>query len=580
MQPPPSIEPNSSASIQNLTLTENLVGAAQEVTSRHRVLYEDREQRTTSDIVAIFGFHSEDQAKRGELLLCEILARANLNVVNDVIAAFQSRVPLILNPVAKSLKDIKDRVRPKDPILKKLRKIQRAVKKTQDAVAEYIEQIKRQTESQAWEQVAIAWVEMNHFLERIKDFRREILGVEVAIIRTPGSKPLGRLPTHPIEFAQIGPVVRTESVVCVSFDLFFDSWLNGFCRKIAEVIDPTCQYATTVDEMRLISKYDEFYNRCAPRHCHLSDDEKYDPTQLLRIETHSKKLIWAQGRLLKQMLGSDNEVTSSKSAKQGGGLPLNSNAAGNADVIVVAEIIKKSGQQARADIEAGASKLRETVKDLAEVLGKVSEALADPLVAAARDASVKKGVPHEFVWWVLQERHDGKFPTVDVAFKRCGLGSKRKKAGLPYCRNTVYRWLVKIKAELVKRGLMEKSRVGRSAVKVSNYDVGKTKDLNPSSVDMDEPPDEFVKWVDDQIFAGVNFTKDDWIAHLPTDSESMGLESVDGDKLRIILKKWLKKALIILDKDTSGPLEDDCHEPTKPDTRAQELPEGNEPRED
>ena len=255
---PPSTEPNSPATVQNLSLTENLVAAANKVTCRHGDLCDDREQRTTSDIVVDFEFRSEDQARRGELLLCEILARDNPAVVNDVINDFESRVALILNPVATSLNGLNHQVSPEDPILKsKLRTVEQALKNTQDGLAAYVEDIKQQTESQAWERVATAWVEMNRFLEGMKGLRRETLGIEVAIIRTPGSEPMGRLPTHPIENAQIGPVVRTESVVRVSFDLFLSRWPAKCCRDIASTVNHSCPFLVFVTDMDIILRFDD-----------------------------------------------------------------------------------------------------------------------------------------------------------------------------------------------------------------------------------------------------------------------------------------------------------------------------------
>jgi hypothetical protein len=78
----------------------------------------------------------------------------------------------------------------------------------------------------------------------------------------------------------------------------------------------------------------------------------------------------------------------------------------------------------RQQLEAVPGQLAACTKDLNDTLGKVPELFADPLVAAARDASIKQNVPEEVVYWVLYEWRFSKFPTVDGAFRRSGLRPK------------------------------------------------------------------------------------------------------------------------------------------------------------
>lgn len=178
-----------------------------------------------------------------------------------------------------------------------------------------------------------------------------------------------------------------------------------------------------------------------------------------------------------------------------------------------AEAAAKAGQQARADVEAGASTLGARTKDLAEVLGKIPETFADPLVAAAKDDSIKRGVPEVFAWWVFQERHLGNFPTGGGAFKRCGLGPKLKRDGLPFSLATVNRWLAIIREELEKRGLMQKRRAGLTSDKAPNFDVMQAKDGGPLPGGVDEPPEEFVQWVEDRDEDGAMPTTEDVLAY-------------------------------------------------------------------
>lgn len=492
VQPPPSTEPNSSASVQNVTLTEKLVAAANEVTRRHRDLCDDRERRTTSDIVADFEFQSKDQAKRGELLLCEILARANPDVADKVIADFQVRVAMILNPIAKSLKDIKDRVSPKDPILKNLRTIQQAVKKTQDGVAAYVEEIKQQTASQAWEQVATTWVEMNRFLEGMKGLRRETLGVEVSTIRTPGSKPLGRLPTHPIEDAQIGPVVRTESFVRVSFDLFLRSWPAKFCRDIASTVNRTCPFPVSVGVMYLVYRFDGLLNQCESLKCRLLDDERFDPGMLLNIEIHFKDFIGEQASFCKQMQMGSNSDAGSEAITANSVTPIP--ALHGIQASLPNEEINRlvnffAVLPAHLDMfESLIAQLGNRTTTLAKEIEPLTKIyVSEPQLAEIRKKALGQKVPECITDWVLSQflgSDPPNMPTKGDVYRQFGpKGSCNSKlGGRGDSKKTFGTQLTIIRKLLVNTGLLAPESKAEALKRARNYDPGddRQEDINQS----------------------------------------------------------------------------------------------------
>jgi RNA polymerase sigma factor (sigma-70 family) len=471
MTPPQSTDPASSAAFQTVTLTKELGHAAKEVTSQHRILSDDLGQRTTTDVVAYFGFQSENQAKRGELLLCKILARSNPAVVNEVINDFQSSVDLVLNPVLNFLIHIEE-IAPKEdstknaPIIGKIQLVRQGLTNSQNEAAKMVNEFRHQKESESWGMIANTWVNLNLFLIKMASLRIETQHCEIEWNSQPEKIKTGRPHTTPIANAQFGPVMRTESEVRVSFDLFLNSWPHKFCQTIADTDNFTCPFPSTAAVMDLILIFDELFHQCGSLKCDLLDDERFHPNKLLDIESRFKDFIGSQGAFCKQM-----QV-----------LP-------NCAIISGADI-RSAGKQARADIEAGASMLGPMINDLNKTLGKVTEVFADPLVAAARDASINKGVPSEFVWWVLMERHLGKFPTTDHATYKSGLGPNLKSTGHPFSRATVNRWLVIISNELIKRKLMQPRRPGRNSVKAPNNDVGQAKDPNLISGNMEEPPDK------------------------------------------------------------------------------------------
>ena len=220
------------------------------------------------------------------------------------------------------------------------------------------------------------------------------------------------------------------------------------------------------------------------------------------------------------------------------------------------EKLTKAGQQARAEVEAGAAMLGARVEDLAGTLGKFSEVFADPLVAAARDGSIDRKVPPEFAWWVFKERHFGKFPTVDGAY-RSGLRPNLEKAGFAFSRATVHRWLTVIHEELEKRKLDSKRKKGRGPEIDRDFDVAQAKDTGPLPGDADEPPDDFVEWVQEKHAAGAMPSEDDVLDWLCARAGSSSLDSCNDDKLREIAKKWLKQAAKILGLDQTDPPEPD-----------------------
>jgi hypothetical protein len=193
--------------------------------------------------------------------------------------------------------------------------------------------------------------------------------------------------------------------------------------------------------------------------------------------------------------------------------------AAKAENLAKSETVAARLEEVVPKITAGAKDLAETegeiaadAKDLKETLGKFPDLFDDPLVAAARDTSIKRGVPHEFAWWVLQKWHSDKFPTVGDALKRSGLRQQLERAGLPFSRSTVCRWLKIIREELGQRHLMPKRSLARSSSKTRDYDVTQAADTGPCPGDADEPPEEFVKWVEKRDASGAMPTVQDVLA--------------------------------------------------------------------
>jgi hypothetical protein len=220
-----------------------------------------------------------------------------------------------------------------------------------------------------------------------------------------------------------------------------------------------------------------------------------------------------------------------------------------------ADILERAGQQARADAEAGAATLGARTKDLAKILGKVSEIFADPLVEAAKEAAIKRDVPALFAFWVFQERHFAKFPSVDGAFKRSGLRPKLEQAGLAFSRASVGRWLKIIREELEKRNLMENRSPGSSYGKARDFDIEQAADASPRPGEADEPPEAFVKWVEDRDAAGAMPTEQDVLAYVRANAGTFRLPSYGDDELQEIAARWLKAAVEILDAVPTDRLE-------------------------
>ena len=478
MTPP---DPTNPAAFQNVTLTKGLRDAAKEVVSRYRVLFNDLNDRTTtSDIVADFEFQSEDQAKRGELLLCEILARANPDVVNDVIAAFPVRVALILDPVTKSLNEIIARVSQNQSTLKNLLTLQLAVKKTQDGVTTYIKDIKQQAESQSWERVATTCVEMNRFLERMKGLRSETNGVENDYRHTPGSKPLRRLPTHPIEDVQIGHVVRTGSVVRVSFDLYFDSWPAKFCQDIANTVNITCPFPAPVAVMDLDYRFDGLLNQCGSLTCRLLDDEKYPPVTLSDIESHFTDFLSAQASFCQQMQLFSNKDTGSAPSNEGTGTSL---------PVPPVEIVEQLKHLLENFVSVANSLTAEAVQfaaisdqldsrtaGLAKTIEPLTKIYAPaPELADLRKKAIGKGVPDIFYDWVIIQFNSSsptKMPSKGDAFRQFGpqsyMGSKLEGGGKG--QSTLAKYLGIIRAGLVDKGYLAGEAKGKALIRARGYD--------------------------------------------------------------------------------------------------------------
>jgi hypothetical protein len=461
---------------------------------RYAVLWDDRNERTTSDIVAYFSFESEDQAKRAELLLCEILARTSRAAVDNVIADFQTRVPLILKPIILSLENLKGRVSKEDPIFNKLELPQQGVEKAQGGVDDYVKNIKQQLTNQAWEQVAIAWAEINSFLEEMKNLRTEILGVEIAIARKLEIKSLGRSLTAPFVNPQIGPVVRFESEVRVTFDLLFDGWPAKFCRDIASTVNPNCPFPATATDRELIFKFAGLLQDCGSVKINLLDHEQLPPHQLLNIENHFKEFIVGQGRFCKQMRDANGGIYPKIVNLGDGQSTCEPTIDGR---IGLSEFSKLISSQIKELITI--LRNHDWFQPLIDQLGNRTVALAkviEPLTKIynfesemhkIRKKAIGKKVPEAIADWVLSQFYGSnppKLPTKNEVYHRFGPNGPQNSSLLGgESRATFGRYLTDIRRLLEEDGFLAPKTKALARKRAPGYNPSddRQEDINPNS---------------------------------------------------------------------------------------------------
>jgi len=481
-------EPNSPDAVQNLIITEELVAAAKVVTCEFNYLFafDDEDRRSTSDIVIDFNFQTEDQAKRAELLLCEILARSCPVVVDTVIADFQHQVALILKPIPEALKNVKI-----DQVLEKLQAIQISVGKIENEAAKLASDLKHQIKSQSWEQVAFVWVKMNQFLEDLKGLRTETLGLQNELWRTHGLKPADGRYTFPFTNAQIDPVVRNTRVVRVTFDLFIGSWPAKFCRDIAGIVNPGCKFMGEVKDLELVFGFGQFYSEFGSLIPFLYDEEKHHPKTLLDIKGRFDEFFKAQGAFCKQMqLVSNENLISGTAPGNKTGTILSSNSELNLLVV------KEFGSQLKIldsqlnKFEAENTRLDRSTATLAKDIEPLKKIYPqDPELGEIRKRAMGKNVPAHFYDWVINiflASNPNKLPSKTEAFQNCGpgtlIGKRISAEGRGLSVPTFARHLGVIRTLLVEKGHLAAQPKGEKRRQARNYDPGneRQEDINQS----------------------------------------------------------------------------------------------------
>jgi len=280
-------EPHGSDIVRNLTLNNKIISTAKESSRRHdEVAACFKESLEPKDIVS-FKFSSVGQAALTEHLLCEMYARS---MPTELYAIHNYYKITLENTVKMSLlivdyidKNFNDRCREHTSLsnLESFRlKLDEKMKHAEKLLRDF------------WENRTVIWGELNkiHFsvfnlMEKVTSlvtlcgFRREIIPLvknshlHPSVIDYVAYDRL-KADTSMIDAAaQIyckyispailpcSPIVRGECIVSVSADFLFNGWLSVFCKRVAGLIDPSCRYSITIDELDMLSRYNEVLNR-------------------------------------------------------------------------------------------------------------------------------------------------------------------------------------------------------------------------------------------------------------------------------------------------------------------------------
>ena len=123
---------------------------------------------------------------------------------------------------------------------------------------------------------------------------------------------------------------------------------------------------------------------------------------------------------------------------------------------------------------AVALQLQAAAKEVAKAT-EVADLYANPSIADAKNAAVRRGVPKEFVQYCLAEMHVKKFPSSNQAQKAVQTLPLFRALRDPKSpsRKKVWGWQVIIRAELESRGQIQPRVKGPAAGKAANYDISK-----------------------------------------------------------------------------------------------------------
>lgn len=177
-----------------------------------------------------------------------------------------------------------------------------------------------------------------------------------------------------------------------------------------------------------------------------------------------------------------------------------------------------------------------------------------PAVQRARATVLRKGVPEPFMEWTVEQQYlTGHWPTgAEALAKATDRGWRGKRRGRSL--KSVLRWIRIIRAERREAGLDTGEGEDAMRQKTPEFDVAQAKDTGPLPGEMDEPPEAFVEWVENQDAAGAIPTENEVLAYVRAHADSFSLNSCSSDDLRKIAAKWLKTALEALDSPQTGPL--------------------------
>ncbi len=125
-----------------------------------------------------------------------------------------------------------------------------------------------------------------------------------------------------------------------------------------------------------------------------------------------------------------------------------------------------------ADMNSAATRLDAVAKEVAKAT-EIGDLFANPSIADAKDAAIKRDIPKEFVAFCIREWHLRKFPTTDQASKAVQTLPVFRALRDPKApsRSTVYRWLTIFRNELQKRGLIQPRLKGPAAKRAIVSDV-------------------------------------------------------------------------------------------------------------
>ncbi len=280
-------EPPGSDHIRNLSLNDKIISIAKEANRRHDdAMACFKDPLEPKDIIS-FKFQGVEQAALTEHLLCEMYAKllpSKLYEINNFYKiTLESTVKMSLLVIDYIEKNFNDRCKEHTSVANIECFRQELNEKMQRAEKLLID---------FWVNTAVIWGELNkiHFavfnlmekttsLVTLCGFRREIIPqiknsrLHPSVIDYVAHDRLKAETSVMDTFNQVydkyfsdkilpcSPVVRGECIVSVSFDFLFNGWLSGFCKRAAGLLDTSCRYSVTVDELDMLSRCNELLNK-------------------------------------------------------------------------------------------------------------------------------------------------------------------------------------------------------------------------------------------------------------------------------------------------------------------------------